>query len=141
MLKLVFCNQTKPAGRLRRPVFGVLARRASRLFPGQTAGKTVSLVLVGERESWRLNKLYRHKNRPTNVLSFAGQVPGELGDIIICPAVARREAALNGTSLAERLAELFAHGLLHLLGCDHASAAAEKKMERLAVKILNEKTL
>lgn len=144
MLKLVFRNQTKSVrlGFKAQPNgFRALASRASRLFPKQTAGKTVSLVFVAERESKRLNKLYRRKSRPTNVLSFASGAADELGDIIICPARVAREAAAAGLGFNERVAELFVHGLLHLLGFSHAKGPAEKKMEQAADKILPGKIL
>ncbi len=141
MLKLAFRNQTRSAVRPALPALRVLTRRASLLFPRQTAAKTVSLVFVGAGESARLNGLYRQKKRPTNVLSFASQAPDELGDIIICPAAARREARAAGLSWNEHLSALVTHGLLHLLGFDHKAARAEQAMERLAAKILNKKTL
>jgi len=87
---------------------------------------SVAIAFVTDSEIARLNKTYRKKNRPTDVLSFPAQPSAKrpnrnkfLGDIAIAPAVARRYAKKNGRSLQTEICVLILHGLLHLLGYDH----------------------
>lgn len=136
-----------------RPVEEFL-RRVETLLGLSKSGVTV--CLVSDREMARLNLRYRKKHGATDVLSFpavagrrraptgsrrarlrggkvsrAGQ--GELGDIAIAPAVARRYAARNRRALAMELRILILHGVLHLLGYDHETDRGE--MERLEEKL------
>jgi probable rRNA maturation factor len=80
----------------------------------------VSLVLAGDRLLHRLNRDYRKKDRPTDVLSFPGE-GGEagLGDIVISVETAERNARGLGRTLAQELDVLALHGFLHVLGHDH----------------------
>ena len=80
----------------------------------------LSLVLAGDRMLHRLNRDYRGKDKPTDVLSFAGD-GGEsgLGDIVISVETAERNARALGRTLAQELDVLALHGLLHVLGHDH----------------------
>jgi probable rRNA maturation factor len=105
----------------------------------------VSLRIVAEAESRDLNRRYRGKDRPTNVLSFpAGNdelswPPGierPLGDIVICGPVVDREAREQGKERDAHWAHLLVHGTLHLLGYDHEEAAAAEEMEALETRIL-----
>jgi len=95
-------------------------------------GYELSLRLSDDAEIKQLNCLYRHQDKPTDVLSFAAlevdcPQPGSLryltplclGDIVISVETAQRQAHRQGHSLATELAWLAAHGLLHLLGWDH----------------------
>ena len=81
---------------------------------------------------------------PTDVLSFPMDMPesvGEaatLGDIVICPSVAARQAASAGHSVNHEIFILAAHGLLHILGYDHANVADEKVMFDLQEKLVKE---
>ena len=80
----------------------------------------VSLVLTGDRAVRALNARYRGKDRPTDVLSFpGGGAPGELGDIVISVATARKNARALGRTLDQELDVLALHGFLHVLGYDH----------------------
>ncbi|MDD2464466.1 MAG: pyridoxine 5'-phosphate synthase [Desulfobulbus sp.] len=93
----------------------------------------VSIVLMDDAEMAAYNEQYRHKQGPTNVLSFpAGEgesgfsIPdNELGDILISVDTARREAIAEQHSLHHRLIELIIHGLLHLIGYDHERSEEE----------------
>jgi probable rRNA maturation factor len=81
---------------------------------------SVALLLTGDATIRRLNARYRHKDRPTDVLSFPG--PGGdvgLGDIVISVPTAARNARDLGRSLAQELDVLALHGFLHVLGYDH----------------------
>lgn len=88
----------------------------------------VGVTFVGERRIRALNREYRGIDAPTDVLSFPLEEPGErapagvprlLGDVVVCPVQAKRQAAAEGTPPARELALLIVHGLLHLLGREH----------------------
>jgi probable rRNA maturation factor len=110
----------------------------------------VSLVLADDAEVQALNKQWRAKDSPTNVLSFpmmsreevlraAGDEANEgmLGDIILALGVCTREAADKGVGVEAHAAHLMVHGLLHLAGHDHAGGEAEANaMEALETKAL-----
>lgn len=104
----------------------------------------VSVRIVDSTEMQALNRQYRDRDRPTNVLSFpagpiAGLPAGEtgpLGDIVVCAAVVASEAAGQGKPLAEHWAHMLVHGTLHLLGYDHEDAGEAEEMEALEARIL-----
>lgn len=90
--------------------------------------------IVDPAESQSLNRDYRGKDRPTNVLSFPFDappgVPSEhLGDLVICAPVVAREAAEQGKPLAHHWAHMVVHGVLHLRGYDHIDPAGAEIME------------
>jgi probable rRNA maturation factor len=92
-----------------------------------------------------LNRTYRGKDKPTNVLSFpasAGTAAGgkaapcPLGDIVLAAETVRREAEEQGLSPEHHFQHLVVHGLLHLLGLDHETEAEAEAMEGLEIEIL-----
>ena len=94
----------------------------------------LSLVFVGNSDSQKLNKKYRSKNKPTNVLSFP--IEKNVGEIFICIPVAKKEAMNFERSLNNFIALLFIHGLLHLKGMKHGKImdkAEEKFRKKFAV--------
>lgn len=106
---------------------------------GSAAGD-VTVRIVGEAESHDLNRRYRGKDNPTNVLSFA--YDGEtldipvLGDLVICAPVVEREAREQGKDLQAHWAHMVVHGCLHLLGYDHEQDAEAQEMERREREIM-----
>ena len=96
---------------------------------------SVAVRITGDRELRRLNKLYAGTDSVTDVLSFAGS-QDHLGDLAISWAMVVRQAAEHRHPPATEFALLCVHGLLHLLGWDHASPAARKEMTRLTVSAL-----
>lgn len=126
----------------RRLVTGAesLARRAARAALAERQGGpamgTVSVLLTHDHELRRLNGRHRGIDKPTNVLSFPGEVPGHLGDIALALGVVRREAAAAGRRPAAHFAHLVAHGTLHLLGHDHLSAGEARRMERAEARAM-----
>ncbi len=110
----------------------------------------VSLVMADDEEVHALNKQWRAKDKPTNVLSFpmlsreevlaaAAQsgAPGMLGDLILARGVCVREAAEKGIPVEAHAAHLIVHGLLHLAGYDHETSEADAtEMEALETKAL-----
>ena len=103
---------------------------------GRRAGRaTLAIRVVTPAESQELNRRYRGKNRPTNVLSFPAGVaargePKSLGDLAICARVVAREAREQKKSLAAHWAHMVVHGVLHLAGYDHERDADARRMER-----------
>ena len=99
----------------------------------------ISLVLAGDRLLRRLNRDYRGKDRPTDVLSFPGD-GGEagLGDVVISVETAGRNARRFGRSLLQELDVLALHGLLHVLGHDHETddGAMDRLERRLRTRLL-----
>lgn len=110
----------------------------------------VSLVLTDDAEIRDLNRAYRRRDEATNVLAFAALeggveaaraaapegAPLVLGDVVVALESTRREAADQGKTLGGHLSHLVVHGVLHLVGHDHASAAEAKVMEGLEKEIL-----
>lgn len=120
-----------------KAVINDLSKRINKLFKRKTKQKTVSVVFVSAAASKKFNSKYRNKARATNVLSFVSPEKKELGDIVICPQIAKREAESIGVGFSWWVGYLFVHGMLHLLGYDHQSTKQEQKMENMAKKVLN----
>ena len=95
----------------------------------------ISVVLADDDFVRNLNKQYRHKDKPTNVLSFENE--GLLaGDIVVAYQTTLREAREQGISFRAHLAHLLTHGTLHLQGYDHLTDKQAEKMEKLEIKLL-----
>jgi probable rRNA maturation factor len=108
---------------------------------GRGSGPRICIRVVGSAESRRLNRVFRGRDAPTNVLSFAASaqehaLDGTLGDLAICAAVVAREAREQGKALAAHWAHMVVHGVLHLLDHDHRNDREARRMERLEVEIL-----
>ena len=108
-------------------------RRWAKAALGRRKGE-ITLRIVGPAESQALNRRYRKKDKPTNVLSFPyddvlGRKGGMLGDIVICAAVVSREAREQGKAARAHWAHMVVHGVLHLLGMDHIRPKDAKVME------------
>ena len=107
------------------------------------AAKLTALLLSNDKEVKSLNRDWRGKNKPTNVLSFAAapvKLPrGEvrpLGDVILSYETCVKEAKSVGKSLRDHAVHLVLHGLLHLTGHDHINQADADKMEAKEIRIL-----
>lgn len=106
---------------------------------------SVCIRLVDEAESQALNRDYRGKDKPTNVLSFPFELPAGiddaqaqalLGDLVICVPVLEREAAEQGKTNQQHWAHLVIHGALHLLGFDHIDPQDAEVMENIERRVL-----
>ena len=95
----------------------------------------LTIRVVGAAESRRLNRTWRGKDKPTNVLSFTAEAP-VLGDLAICAPVVAREAREQGKPPAAHWAHMVVHGVLHLLGYDHENDRDAERMEARETKIL-----
>lgn len=101
----------------------------------------VSIEIVDEQTSQELNNTYRRKNKSTNVLSFALDLPEEveedlIGDLAICAPVVEKEAIEQAKLSVNHWAHLTIHGTLHLLGYDHVDDEDAKTMESLEIELL-----
>jgi probable rRNA maturation factor len=128
----------------------VLKRRAEKMLDHLgLSGVELSLALVDDANIHELNRTYRSKDKPTDVLSFplherpSGWKPkgirgeeigagwphqGPIGDVILSIDTAKRQAEAAGRPLLDELSMLLAHGILHLLGYDHRTAAEDREM-------------
>lgn len=140
MLEITFNNLTGNKNYQKRFFTKILK---SALTEAGLADKLIglSLNLVGKAKIQSLNRRYRKKNRPTDVLSFPLEARWdkisesyprsaiiEAGDIFICPSMAAKAGQDDRTTLNSKLASLTIHGFLHLLGYDHEKSVQDKKI-------------
>ena len=98
----------------------------------------ITLRIAGTREARRLNRDFRAKDYPTNVLTFVYRKrPALEGDIVLCAPVVAREAREQHKTLAAHWAHMTIHGVLHLQGFDHERASEAQKMAAREVQILD----
>jgi len=118
----------------------------------QGEGREIAIRIVATRESRALNKMWRGKDKPTNVLSFPaplgftghGSRRGKpkdtalpLGDLVICAQVVRQEAVRDGKPVEAHWAHMVVHGTLHLAGYDHETGRRQRlRMERREISVL-----
>jgi probable rRNA maturation factor len=130
---IYYRNEVRRSGIDRRALIATARRLLSALGERRSG---FSLSLVGDDAIRSLNKEYRGKDSPTDVLSFSMDgAPDEaverlLGDVVISVDTARRQAAHYGASLQREVYRLLIHGLLHLKGHDHEAAGQRRIMRR-----------
>ena len=143
-------SERSPLWRRRLPGAPRLCARAARAALARAGaprgGKAeLSIVLADDALLRALNKEWRGRDKPTNVLSFpasegaAPRAPGSpllLGDVVLAFETLAAEAKTQGKPLAHHLSHLVVHGVLHLLGFDHEAAADAKRMEALEIAVL-----
>jgi rRNA maturation RNase YbeY len=107
-----------PAATVRRVVRGVLA--------GERSDADLSITFLGPATMRRLNRRYKGRDEPTDVIAFALDTPDHrtVGDVYLCAAVAARQARRHGVSRRQELVRLVVHGVLHVLGYDHPESDA-----------------
>lgn len=113
---------------------------------GEEGPSEVSVVLTSDAAVHALNRDYRGKDAPTNVLSFAVReagapfpppgVPETLGDVVVAFETTQTEAADGGKTLKAHLCHLLVHGVLHLVGYDHQDDSQAEEMEGLETEVL-----
>lgn len=122
------------------PMVALAATTAFDLAPPRAAEHyEVAIVLADDAEVQTLNRTWRGEDSPTNVLSFpadAASEPRPLGDVVLGYETVAREAAEQEIALADHVCHLTVHGMLHLLGYDHASDDEAERMEDLERRAL-----
>ncbi len=123
------------------PAAASFRKWAAAAAQGRILRADLAIRLVDTKEGRSLNRHYRGKDYPTNVLSFPAELPEGvnlplLGDLVICAPVVAKEAAEQGKPLNAHYAHLTVHGVLHLLGLDHDDEREAEAMERLEREIL-----
>ncbi|MGZ5862113.1 MAG: rRNA maturation RNase YbeY [Methyloceanibacter sp.] len=126
----------------------VLVRTAAAAFsaarPRGAGPCEVTIVLTDDAEQRALNRTWRGKDAPTNVLSFPASAqmgeplgePHSLGDVVLAYETVAREAHADEIALADHVVHLVVHGVLHLLGYEHENAAEAERMETLERAVL-----
>ncbi len=150
MLNFYFTNETKTP--VKKGFFESIAKEFYKnlkpLVDKKLGGKNgdIDLILIPDKVMKKMNKEYRGKNTPTDVISFAYLEVVEskkiktdvvAGDIFISVDTAKKQAKEKNLSLKKEMAELFIHGLLHCFGFDHKTEKQEIKMQKTASKILS----
>ncbi len=112
-----------------------------RLFPVTRpewgAGTSVTILLSNNAKLRALNRSFRGKDKPTNVLSFApADDPASLGDLAMAFQTVKSEARAQKKNLGDHAAHLAMHGTLHLLGYDHEKPSEARRMEALEIELL-----
>lgn len=140
MAVFVADEQTHPVDQNR------LLRLASFVLSDQQVPEAmeVSLLFVDVDAITQLNRHHMDAEGPTDVLAFPMDLPGEtrggetaiLGDVVVCPEIAASQAAGHGTTPAAEMELLVVHGLLHLLGHDHAEVDERRRMFALTDRLL-----
>ena len=154
---VVEVRTSSPLWQAHLPEAPALVERAARAAlacagPGRTGASATletSFLLADDAQLRRLNRDFRNRDKPTNVLSFPAEddglaAPGEvddtgprlLGDVALAFETIEREAAAQSKPLANHLSHLAVHGVLHLLGHDHAAPREATRMERLEAEVL-----
>ncbi|MBI2093604.1 MAG: rRNA maturation RNase YbeY [Candidatus Omnitrophica bacterium] len=137
-MKIRITNAQKEA-RVDRACLNQLAKKAIRHLKIRTPG-TLSIVMIGSFAIRSLNRRFLQHNRITDVLSFRyDQKPHRtsvVGEIFVCPSVAKSYAARHRIAYSEELARYVAHGLLHWLGYEDGTAAQRRRMRILEDQLL-----
>lgn len=113
-----------------------------RVLRDRQPGAELAVRVVDTAEMTSLNRQFRGKDGPTNVLSFPYEpMPGVetelLGDIVICAPVVSAEAVTQNKPLEAHWAHIVIHGVLHLLGYDHHGEAEARVMEAEEIRLLS----
>jgi probable rRNA maturation factor len=124
----------------------VVRRAIGAAVPAPARNAELSVILTSDRAIRTLNRRWRGRDKPTNVLSFPAPAqargrrppgaPRHLGDIVLAYETVAREARAEGKPLDHHIAHLALHGFLHLLGYDHESHGQAEAMERRERRIL-----
>ncbi|HET7588050.1 MAG TPA: rRNA maturation RNase YbeY [Gammaproteobacteria bacterium] len=123
------------------PAEADFGRWAAAALAGRREAAEVGIKIVDRDEGAALNRRYRDRDGPTNVLSFPADLPPGvelplIGDLIICGPVVVAEAAEQGKPVEAHWAHLTVHGVLHLVGFDHQDDAEAAVMEGLETRVL-----
>jgi probable rRNA maturation factor len=118
-----------------------LQKWVDQALSGYKKNHEIVIRFVDIKEITQLNRKYRKKNKPTNIISFQFESPPGiktklLGDLVICTPLAKKEAKIQHKTITAHLAHLVTHGVLHLLDYDHETKKEAEEMENLEIKYL-----
>lgn len=132
-------SEAELASIARRSVDGVFAEAVA----AEAARTELSLVFTDDAHIRSLNSDWRGKDKATNVLSFPaypdrprGTLPPMLGDVVLASETVSAEAEAEGKPLADHIAHLIVHGVLHLIGYDHEAESEAEEMEECERRVL-----
>jgi len=114
--------------RLDKELFTGIAKKVLKGENRET--ETLSLAFVSKEEIKKLNKKFRKKNKPTDVLSFGLNQENFLGEIVICPEIVKENSLKYGIDFKKEMMRVFVHGILHLLGHDHPDEVEDPRQRR-----------
>lgn len=114
-----------------------ILKTVNSVLPKNKAVSEFGLIFVSAEKMAELNRKYRRRNKPTNVLSFALGASSGLGagDVAICPEVVKAEAKASGFTQKNWMTRLIVHGILHLSEYDHKTQKDTAAMEGVESKI------
>lgn len=135
-MKLSFLNKTDK--KVPKSLFTELLKELFKVEPNVKQTE-MELLLTTNAEIQELNRIYRGKDRPTDVLSFGLDDDVNLGQLVISVERTEEQAKEVGNIFEEELRFLFAHGVMHLLGYDHEVPADEKVMLEKVYQLLGRK--
>lgn len=92
-----------------------------------TFRKKLVLVFVSKSEIQSLNRKFRKKDKPTDVLSFSSREEETLGELVLCLPILKIQSQEHGLTLKQEMGYMVLHGVLHLLGYDHEKSKAQAK--------------
>lgn len=138
MSKIIIQNLTQVTSLPNKRQFKIWANQA---LPSNKKNAEIVIRFVSTKEITKLNKKYRKKNKPTNIISFPFEPPcniktNTLGDLVICAALVKKEAKQQQKTIPAHFAHLIIHGVLHLLGYEHYTKKTATRMENLEIKLL-----
>jgi len=116
-------------------------RVAKKVLKGENREReNLSVAFVSSAEIKKLNRKYRRRNKPTDVLSF-GETPESklnISEVVICPEIVKKNAKEFGVIFEEELVKMLVHGILHVLGYEHEKSKKKAlEMERKQEKYLS----
>ena len=122
-------NEVTVGGRPRALPDRSVRRVVRAVLAAERADAIVSVTFLGRDAMRKLNARYKGRDQPTDVIAFALRGPRRerVGDIYLCPWVARREAAARSRPVREELIRILVHGTLHVLGHDHPDGTLRER--------------
>lgn len=132
-MKLIFLNRTDK--KVPKSLFTTLLKKLPEVEPNVKQSE-MELLLTDNAEIHELNRIYRGKDRPTDVLSFGLEDDTNLGQLVISVERTEEQAKEVGNTFEEELRFLFAHGTMHLLGYDHEVPEDEAVMLKKVYQLL-----
>ena len=133
---LIYDKKWTKEGAFRKEEILQAFTKATEILGKNFSHTTVTLALSNDAEVQALNKTFRNKDAPTNVLSFPSEEEESLGDIILACETVMKEAETDRISSRHHTLHLIIHGFLHLLGYDHEKEEEALQMEGLEIQIL-----